>query len=150
AQRGCKFCIDAWARGLMALSGVRTVVVQRTPLDPAQTYVFLCNHQSALDIPILMKACFPAYNVRFLAKESLFKIPIMGWAMGRSGFVPIRRESPRHSAELFQAMTKAGKIPFSYIIFPEGTRSADGRLQSFKKGSIGLALRLGLPVVPVS
>ena len=151
AQHGCRRGYTMFARGIMAASGVRTIVTFQAPLDPNRAYVFLSNHQSALDIPILMNACLPAFNVRFLAKESLFKLPFMGWAMSRTGYIPIRRENPRHSAEQFQQISKTpAKIPYSYIIFPEGTRSPEGRLQPFKKGSIGLALRMGLPVVPVS
>ena len=151
AQRGCRFGYTLFARGIMSMSGVRSAVTYETPLDPHRAYVFLCNHQSALDIPILMNACLPVFNVRFLAKESLFRIPFMGWAMSRTGYIPIRRENPRHSAEQFQQISKQpAKIPYSYIIFPEGTRSPEGRLQPFKKGSIGLVLRMGLPVVPVS
>jgi len=84
-----------------------------------------------------------------MAKESLFKIPFLGWGMSLSGFVPIRRENPRHSAELFQDMARA-QAQHSYIVFPEGTRSSDGRLQPLKRGAIGLVLRLNQPVVPVT
>ena len=141
--------MQCWCGGTMFVSGIRTRIEWKAPLDPARPYVFLSNHQSALDIPILMKACLPNFNVRFFAKESLFKVPLMGWSLSATGFIPIRRESPRHSAELFQKMTQQ-KIQYSYIIFPEGTRSPDGRLQPFKKGSFGLAVRLGIPVVPVT
>ena len=97
----------------------------------------------------MFHACPSAYDIRFMAKESLFKIPFLGWGMSRSGFVPIRRENPRHSAELLQNLA-AQRAPYSYINFPEGTRSADGRLQPLKRGAIGLALRLNMPVVPVT
>jgi 1-acyl-sn-glycerol-3-phosphate acyltransferase len=109
----------------------------------------MCNHQSALDIPILFGACQTEHDVRFMAKESLFKIPFLGWGMSRTGFVPIRRENARHSAELFQAITRE-KPEHSYVIFPEGTRSPDGRLQPLKRGSFGLALRMNVPIVPVT
>ena len=150
-QTLAKFGVMMWPRGTMAVSGVRTVVERRGKMESGKSYVFLSNHQSAMDIPILMNACLPEFNVRFMAKESLFKVPFMGWAMSATGFIPIRRESPRHSAEMFQKlMQKKRAIPYSYIIFPEGTRSPDGRLQPFKKGSFGLAVRLGIPVVPVT
>jgi 1-acyl-sn-glycerol-3-phosphate acyltransferase len=146
-----KVGLGNWARGIVFCSGIRLAIQHKKELEAGKPYVLLSNHQSALDIPILMTACFPKLNVRFMSKESLFKIPFMGWAMSRTGFIPIRRENARHSAELFQEMI-AGKetIKYSYILFPEGTRSEDGRLQPLKKGSIGLALRLGLPVVPVT
>jgi 1-acyl-sn-glycerol-3-phosphate acyltransferase len=145
------FGLATWARGILFLSGIRLAIAQRAEIDAGKPFVLLSNHQSALDIPILLAASYPKFNVRFMSKESLFKIPFMGWAMSRSGFIPIRRENARHSAEIFQEMIAGkGAIKYTYILFPEGTRSEDGRLQPLKKGSIGLALRLGLPVIPVT
>lgn len=141
--------ITAWGRGIVRVAGIKLDLTRTAPLDPQARYIFMCNHQSALDIPILISACQTGHDVRFMAKESLFKIPFLGWGMSRTGFVPIRRENARHSAELFQAITQE-KPEHSYVIFPEGTRSPDGRLQPLKRGSFGLALRMSLPVVPVT
>jgi 1-acyl-sn-glycerol-3-phosphate acyltransferase len=128
--RGCSFSIFTWARGLMRVAGLNVHVSGLEKLQNGKPYVFLANHQSALDIPILYKACVGRHDIRFMAKESLFKIPFMGI--------------------LQELKDRVAKLPYSYIVFPEGTRSPDGRLQPLKKGSIGLALRLGLPVVPVT
>lgn len=157
--RACCWDFQCWSGGILTVAGVR-VEVLRPPPREAGACLFFANHQSALDIPILFQACLPTHDVRFLAKESLFKIPFFGWGMRLSGFIPIRRESARHSAEIFQdligshARERDGNVPpaggRSYIIFPEGTRSPDGRLRPFKKGAIGFALRLNLPVVPVT
>jgi 1-acyl-sn-glycerol-3-phosphate acyltransferase len=149
--RVCTVALRIWARGILIVAGVRPQVVLRSPLDAGARYIFMANHQSALDIPVLMLACPAHCHVRFMAKESLFKIPFLGWGMGRSGFIPIRRENPRHSAELFKALLESpAGMRFSYIIFPEGTRSADGRLQTLKMGAIGLVSRLRRAVVPVT
>jgi 1-acyl-sn-glycerol-3-phosphate acyltransferase len=161
-QAGCCWVLKCWAGGLVSVAGVRLQTPRPPPLD-AQPCLFFSNHQSALDIPILLKACLPTHDVRFMAKESLFRIPVFGWGMRLSGFIPIRRHSARHSAEVFQEMLGTpgstgvpARVPeqspnsHSYIIFPEGTRSPDGRLQPFKKGAIGLALRMNLPIVPVT
>ena len=118
----------------------------------AQPCLFFANHQSALDIPILLQACLPTHDVRFMAKESLFKIPIfrLGHAAERlHSHPPGKRRGTRRrsSRDDRRARAPGGR---SYIIFPEGTRSPDGRLQAFKKGAIGLALRMNLPVVPVT
>jgi 1-acyl-sn-glycerol-3-phosphate acyltransferase len=144
------FCTTFWGRGLLFVSGVRIKIHDHSGLPPERTCIYLANHQSALDIPVLMRATM-GRHVRFLAKEELFKIPFIGWGMKRTGYIPIRRDNPRHSAEIFKQLTstKTG-AKFSYVIFPEGTRSSDGRMQPLKAGSIGLALRLGYPIVPVS
>ncbi|MCY3023203.1 MAG: lysophospholipid acyltransferase family protein [Planctomycetota bacterium] len=142
--------LTCWSRGILAVAGIRVQVTRRAPLKDAR-YVFFSNHQSALDIPILMAVCMQTHDVRFMAKESLFRIPIFGWGMKATGFVPIRREQARHSAELLKGMAQAQSAGgLSYLSFPEGTRSPDGRLQPLKKGAVGLALRMGLPIVPVT
>jgi len=144
------FSVRSWSRGLLLASGTRVKITDLSNLPPGRNCVFLSNHQSALDIPILLLATMPRH-ARFMAKEELFKIPFIGWGMTLTGFIPIRRDNPRHSAEVFKQLTttKTG-ARFSYVIFPEGTRSPDGRLQPLKLGSIGLVVRLGYPVVPVS
>ena len=143
--------ITVWSRGILLISGVRVEVIRKGELKPDQPYVFFINHQSALDIPILFQACRGHQQIRFMAKESLFKIPFIGWGMSLTGFIPIRRENARHSAEQVQGLKQSKKsFGYSYIVFPEGTRSPDGRLQAFKKGSIGMAQRLGLPLAPVT
>ncbi|HEY3324360.1 MAG TPA: lysophospholipid acyltransferase family protein [Planctomycetota bacterium] len=150
-SRAAQASLDLWASGIVKASGVKLRVTWRGQHQPDRPCVLLANHQSALDIPILMTACRPTLAVRFMAKESLFKIPLMGWGMRATGFIPIRRESARHAAETFQEILQStSKLPYSFIIFPEGTRSDDGRLQPFKRGTFGLALRLGLPIVPVT
>ncbi|MFH0939498.1 MAG: lysophospholipid acyltransferase family protein [Planctomycetota bacterium] len=148
-RRLCTRGIEIWAHGILFVAGIRIKVRHNAPLDPAIRYLFLSNHQSALDIPILFHACPIIQDVRFMAKESLFKIPFLGWGMSLTGFVPIRRENARHSATLIQDMARATP-QFSYIIFPEGTRSSNGRLQPLKRGAIGLVMRLNQPIVPVT
>ncbi len=143
--------LTIWAWIIVFVSGIKVDVQRHAEVLNARPCVFLCNHQSALDIPILFVACRGTHAIRFMAKESLFKIPFLGWGMSLSGFIPIRRESAKHSAELFKKLlsSKSG-VKHSFIIFPEGTRSPDGRMQPLKRGTLGLAVRLGLPIVPVS
>lgn len=146
-----RFGLYWWSKGILIVAGIRLKVTYRTPLDPAKSYVFASNHQSALDIPILCVACLPTHDVRFMAKESLFKIPFLGWAIAGNGFVPIRRDSARHSAEIFKELLgDQARLRSSFIIFPEGTRSDDGRMQTLKRGAVGMLQRMNRAIVPVS
>jgi 1-acyl-sn-glycerol-3-phosphate acyltransferase len=138
-----------WSRGVVWLSGVRIEVVRSAKFNNAPS-VFVSNHQSALDIPILSTVCLQTHDVRFIAKESLFKIPFLGWAIAGNGFIPIRRENARHAAETFKEVAAKNSPDYSYIVFPEGTRSEDGHIRDFKRGSIALVMRLNRPLVPVT
>ena len=144
-----RFCLNSWSRGILAIGGI-SVETKRTPGLVRQPCVFVANHQSALDIPILSAACLKSHDVRFMAKESLFRIPFLGWGIGGNGFIPIRRENARHAANTFKEIAAKNSADYSYIIFPEGTRSEDGRLKEFKRGAIAMILKLNRPLVPVS
>ena len=85
----------------------------------------------------------------FLAKRSLFKVPIWGWSMWVSGFVPVDRDDRSRATETFAAALKAIERGSSLVIFPEETRSVDGKLKPFKRGGFLMALRTGRPIVPV-
>ncbi len=120
----------------------------KTPqiVDHSST-LLIGNHQSALDIPILVVAL--RGRVRFMAKSNLFHIPVFGWALWRYGYVPIHRTQPRRTRERLQRMFgELGRKPISFVLFPEGTRSSDGRLLPFRKGAMKICQRGGLPVVP--
>jgi len=140
-------CARAWSWLILATTGVSVDVRGLERLNPARTYVFVSNHQSIYDIPVIF-ANLP-YQLRIIAKESLGSFPFLGWHLRRSGHLLVDRKRPDRAGILgrWRALVKEG---LSLIIFPEGTRSADGRLGPFKAGSFLLAIEAKLPIVPVS
>lgn len=115
--------------------------------DPRRPYVVVSNHQSLADIPLLSHL---PWEMKWIAKEDLFDIPIMGWMMRMAGDIPVDRESRRKGV---QALHHAGRYlqqKCSVMIFPEGTRSPDGRVRGFTDGAFHLAIRAKVPILPVA
>jgi len=136
-----------WSRSMLIPSGAKLIFEGRDRLDPDQSYFLVGNHQSALDIPILMMA-FDG-DIRFMAKDSLFRIPILGRVMHQYGYIPIDRKSARTTIRALQAaLARMKDDPISFAVFPEGTRTTDGRLLPFRKGAMKIALLSGMPIVP--
>ncbi|MEA3279931.1 MAG: lysophospholipid acyltransferase family protein [Thermodesulfobacteriota bacterium] len=136
-----------WARCILFGSRIRVTVTGLSSIDLSLPHIYMSNHQSVFDIPVL-QACLPV-RFRWLAKAELFKIPVFGYALGRAGHISIDR-SNRKSA--FKSLNNAAiniRNGVSVIIFPEGTRSRDGNIRQFKKGGFILAVDAGVPVVPV-
>ena len=138
----------AWARCLLWSAGVRLETSFEQDPDPQQRYVFMANHQSLYDIPVLL-ASLPV-SFRFLAKASLFKIPIFGWSLSAAGFVPVDRKQRGKASEVFSKSLGALEGGASLVIFPEGTRVPHGEVRALQSGFAGLYKMLGLPVVPVA
>jgi 1-acyl-sn-glycerol-3-phosphate acyltransferase len=133
----------------LCFAGIRIDVVREQPLDLSQHYLFLSNHVSNLDPPILLPL-LPERSSAFL-KRSLMKIPILGWGMKMADFIPVDRDGRVESAiENMEFATRVLASGVHVLSFAEGTRSRDGRLQPFKKGPFFLAMHSGAPVVPVS
>lgn len=141
------FVARSWSRGILATSGVRLTSECAVELDSKSRYIFMANHQSLFDIPALLVAA-PA-ETRFLAKRSLFQIPLFGWALAAGGFVSIDRRGGGRAQAGFRRALEQLRSGASILVFPEGTRSLDGRLLPLKRGGLLLALRSGLPIVPV-
>lgn len=141
------WCARTWSRLILATTGVRVTVEGMDRLAPNRTYVFVSNHQSIYDIPVLFWSL--PYQLRIIAKESLGNFPFLGWHLRRTGHMLVDRRRPDAMAIIDWAnrLTAAG---LSLVAFPEGTRSRDGRVASFKGGSFHLALEAALPVVPLS
>jgi 1-acyl-sn-glycerol-3-phosphate acyltransferase len=110
-------------------------------------YIFMCNHQSALDIYGLLKGL--PLPFKWVAKRQLFSIPFLGWAMKRAGYISLDRENPREALTAIEDAAKRIKNGVNIIIFPEGTRSNNRRLLPFKKGVFSLAVKAGVPVAPI-
>jgi len=137
-----------WARSICVASGVAVQVEGKETLQTGHPYIFAANHQSQFDIFALQG--FLGVDFRWLAKKELFRVPIWGAAMRRAGYIPIDRSHGRKAIKsLDQAAKKIAKGT-SVIIFPEGTRSKDGKLQKFKSGAMLLAIKSGVPLVPVA
>jgi 1-acyl-sn-glycerol-3-phosphate acyltransferase len=141
-------CARWWARTLLLVSGVRVTVRGAEHLELGRTYVFASNHQSYFDIPVAF-GYLPA-NFRIMAKASLFPIPFLGWHLRRSGHLPIARDNPRRAARSFLAAAGHVREGTSVFVFPEGGRSPDGRIAEFKAGTFLLAIKGGVPVIPVT
>ncbi|HTV81723.1 MAG TPA: lysophospholipid acyltransferase family protein [Acidobacteriaceae bacterium] len=142
-----------WAMAILRiglrLCGIRIQAEWRARLDPAQTCIFLSNHVSNLDPPVLFPL-LPRRTVAFL-KRSLMSIPVLGYGMRLGGFIPVDRDGRVESAvESVEAAARVLASGVHVLSFVEGTRSRDGRLQPFKKGPFFLAMSTGAAVVPVS
>ncbi len=136
-----------WSPSALRLSGVRLEVLREGAL-PAGPAIYAANHESALDVFALVVAV-PG-DLRFLAKRELFRIPVFGWYLRLAGFVEVdRRDRARALASLRRAAAQV-RAGTSLAVFPEGTRSRDGRVHPFKKGPFVLALEAGVPVVPIA
>jgi 1-acyl-sn-glycerol-3-phosphate acyltransferase len=139
-----------WARVLLAASLIRVRVRGKENLDWGKHYVFVANHVSYFDVPVLL-ATLPA-GIQFMAKRSLFAIPFTGWYMRRSGHMPIEIDGNNVRANARQLLQAVRQIRqgHSIAVFPEGGRSLSGELQEFKAGIFLAALKVGAPVVPVA
>lgn len=148
SQRATDALVRLWCRIVLFACGVRLSTHGGETLSPGASYVFISNHASHLDAPSIFLTL--QRPVRYVAKESLLRIPMFGWAVRAIGTIAIDRDN---SAETRTRMEKAeAALPAgtSVLFFAEGTRSDDGSLQPFKRGGAVLALRRGLPIVPVA
>jgi 1-acyl-sn-glycerol-3-phosphate acyltransferase len=136
-----------WSNGLLAASLVRIEARYAPELEPGKSYVFLANHQSLFDIPVLI-ATAPG-QLRMMAKRTLFQIPLFGWALKAGGFISIDRADRSTATQSFSAAFARLREGTSILLFPEGTRSLDDTLLPFQRGGFLLALKSGLPIVPV-
>jgi 1-acyl-sn-glycerol-3-phosphate acyltransferase len=137
-----------WSRLMLASVGAR---VGYEGLDRAVSRlpcVYISNHQSNVDIWALI-AVLPA-STRFVAKQSLFRVPALGWAMAASGFISIDRSNRARAIRSLRAAARRIRDGRPVVLFAEGTRSKSGRLGDFKKGPFHLAVQAGVPVVPVA
>jgi 1-acyl-sn-glycerol-3-phosphate acyltransferase len=137
-----------WSWLILTTSGIRTRVEGVENLIPQKTAIYCANHQSAMDIPILF-VNLPV-QFRFVAKRSLFKMPFLGWHLKRSGHIPVDRERPREAMRSLDEAAEKIRAGSSVMLFPEGHRSRDGKIGSFKSGSFYLAIQSGVPVVPIT
>jgi 1-acyl-sn-glycerol-3-phosphate acyltransferase len=140
-------CARAWSWLILKTTGVRVTVEGLERVVPGKTYVFVSNHQSIYDTPVVF-ASLP-YQLRIIAKESLARFPVLGWHLRRGGHLFVDRRRPDRAGILkrWRALVSEG---LSLIIYAEGTRSADGHVARFKAGSFLLAIEAQLPIVPVA
>jgi 1-acyl-sn-glycerol-3-phosphate acyltransferase len=138
-----------WTWLILALGGVSIRVHGFDRLDPRQRYLFMVNHQSNVDIPVLVQG-LPGFQLRWIAKKELLRVPLFGWAMWAAKHITVdRADSGGGLAVLKKAAVRmAGGI--SLVVFPEGTRSPDGRLLPFKRGGFLLAAKTKVTIVPVT
>jgi 1-acyl-sn-glycerol-3-phosphate acyltransferase len=141
------WCARAWSWLILATTGVSVAVEGLERVTPGQTYVFISNHQSIYDIPVIFSSL--PFQLRIIAKESLGNFPFLGWHLRRAGHLLVDRSNPDRAGILARWRSLVSDR-ISLIIFPEGTRSGDGRVARFKAGSFLLALEAGLTIVPLS
>jgi 1-acyl-sn-glycerol-3-phosphate acyltransferase len=149
SREGARIVSVLWCKHLAFMTGVRVVAHGLEKLEAAGHYIFLANHTSYYDI-IAMHTSLP-YKLSFIAKKSLFAIPIWGWALFLIGHIPVDRENPKAArTSMDKAVEKINKEKRSIFAFPEGTRSRSGEMADFKLGIFTLALKSGVTIVPIA
>ena len=137
-----------WGRLILWASGVKVKIRGLERIASGRPYIFMANHLSAYDIFVLLSEL--PVQFRWLAKAELFRIPVLGWAMGTAGYISLDRSEPKKAYRSMEEAARRIREGTSVVIFPEGTRSKDGRLQPFLKGGFTLAVKSQVPIVPIS
>jgi 1-acyl-sn-glycerol-3-phosphate acyltransferase len=141
----CRF----WSRLILAVGGVSLRVNGLNHLDPRRQYVFMVNHQSNIDIPVLFQS-LPDFQLRWLAKKEILWVPFLGWAMWAARHIAVDRGDRNDALRSLKKAQERLAGGVSIVIFPEGTRSSDGALLPFKRGGFFLAVKTQTPIVPVT
>src|SRR5215813_15475697 len=141
-------CARIWSRMILWTAGVRVTTSGLNHIPVAGSCVFCVNHQSHMDIPIVLVAL--PLQFRFLAKKQLFDIPFLGWHLRRSGQIAIDRENPRAAVKSIRVAAPRIKEGAPVVIFPEGGTSIDGAIHPFKGGGFVLATQSEVDVIPVT
>ena len=142
------WCARWWCRFVAWSIFVRIHVHGAHNVRPGRAYVYMANHASLIDTPALF--AYLPYPFRIMAKRELFWVPFMGWHLWTAGHFPIDRRDARRTARSIRTVIESVRSGWSLAVFPEGTRSRDGRLQAFKPGAFKIAVRAGVPIVPVT
>src|SRR5205809_1353796 len=140
--------IRLWARLLIGAAGIDLRAEGIETIDPRQRYILVSNHHSYYDIPCILAAI--PQPIRFMAKISLFKIPIFGWALGRAGFIPIDRKNRRTAVKSFDLAAERIRKGNTIVVFPEEGRSRNREMRPFQRGGFLLALKSELPILPLA
>ncbi len=140
--------IKVWARLIVKTAGIDLHVENVELIRADQRYILVANHYSYFDIPCIFAAI--PQPIRFLAKVSLFKIPIFGWAIARAGFIPIDRKNRRTAVKSFDMAADRIRKGNTIVVFPEEGRSRTREMRPFQRGGFLLALKSQLPIVPIA
>lgn len=138
-----------WAVGNLWVCGVKVRASGQDRLDPRRAYLFMSNHQSQFDI-LALTAVLKGFQIRWVAKQELRKVPVLGLCMRLTQQVLVDRQSRTQAVVVIRQVKKLLDAGISVIFFPEGTRSRDGQLLPFKPGGFAVAVEVGVPVVPVT
>jgi 1-acyl-sn-glycerol-3-phosphate acyltransferase len=146
--KGVHLYARLWGWLNIKANGVRVYVRGLENIDPKTPYIYMSNHLGSFDIFALL-AYLPV-QFRWLAKVELFRIPILGWAMSTAGYISLDRSERKKAYKSMEVAAQKIKEGTSVIIFPEGSRSLDGNFQPFMKGGFSLAIKAGVPIVPIT
>jgi len=138
-----------WTWLIVKFSGITLTVEGLDRLDPQSQYLFVVNHQSNFDIPVLVQA-LPQFQLRWIAKRELLRIPFFGWALWAAKHIAVDRADSLDALKSLKTAKQRMAAGISVVVFPEGTRSLDGKLLPFKRGGFLLALKTKTPIVPVT
>ncbi|HVT47571.1 MAG TPA: lysophospholipid acyltransferase family protein [Vicinamibacterales bacterium] len=146
--RGQHWCARWWCRMVAWTIFARIHVSGTEHVRPDRAYVYIANHASLIDTPALFG--YLPYPFRIMVKKELFYVPFLGWHLQTAGNFGVDRRDPRRAAKSLRRVVDGVRSGTSLVVFPEGTRTPDGRLQEFKAGAFKIAIRAGVPVVPVA
>lgn len=146
-RKGIHPIISLWAKVILMICPLMNVCVEGAEhLNPNQTYILVSNHQSIADILVALHL---HQSFKFIAKKELFMIPILGWSMTLAGYIPLVRGNNQSGKQAVLKAKSFIKRGVSVLFFPEGTRSPDSEIHSFKMGAFKLAVEMNVPVVPI-